>query len=158
LKKNILLLLSFVVISCQFLTPKKTDEKALLKSRMAEINWNEVTSYPSVAVCDSFSSKEAKKKCFFEQITHWFETQLSDEAIPMELHTNDTVSLGVYIHADARISFEIQKKTNSIINTEIIDSILKEKISSFPIVEPAQKEGIPVTTKFNIPIVLTKNQ
>lgn len=137
---------------------QKTDEDALLKTRMAEINWNEVTTYPSVDICDSLSTKEAKKQCFFEQITLWFDHQLSNEVIPVQLHANDTLTLTVFIHADAKVTFLTQKKENSIINTKIIDSILLEKFDSFPVVEPAQKEGIPVTTKFNIPIVLTKNQ
>ena len=57
----LLMLLGF----CQYFDRPVPDEEALLQKRLKEIDWNEVSSYPSVAECDSILDKEEKKECFF---------------------------------------------------------------------------------------------
>jgi hypothetical protein len=44
-------------------------EEELLQKKLKQINWNEVTVYPSVALCDSILDKEIQKTCFFELLS-----------------------------------------------------------------------------------------
>jgi len=143
----LLLLLS----SCQYFDRKVPDEEELLQKRLKEINWKEVSAYPSLPECDSILDKEMKKKCFFSSMSALVQERLNVEPLAELQPESDTLEVTVTIFPDATLLFY---SDSTAVNSIKIDSILQSQLADFPKVEPAQKEGVPVKSRFIMPVML----
>lgn len=158
MKKTALLIPLLLFQSCQWFDAKAPDKEELLQQRLKEINWNEVSSYPSVAECNVIIDKEQRKECFFETMARLVQERLDNDTISMLYPGLDTIKVKVKVYSDARLEFEPGFEKDSVrYDTVAIDSIIKSRLVNFPPVEPAQKEGVPVTTEFILPVVLNVN-
>lgn len=154
-KISLLLLFSLLGVSCQYFDKQVPDEDALLQERLNEINWKEVSSYPSLAECDVITDKALKKECFFSAMARLVQEKLGADTIALLYPQLDTIQVKVTVFADARLQFEPQFPKDSVqYDTVKIDSIIKARLVDFPKVEPAQKEGVPVTSQFVLPVIL----
>jgi hypothetical protein len=154
---KIVLVVSFIFLfcSCQFFEKSVPTEDELLEQRLKEINWKEVTEYPSIAHCDSILDKEQKKQCFFENLTFLIQEKLNDHSEVLHPKITDTIQVKVTVYPDSRITFEPQTSAEDLpYSKEIIDSLLQARLIDLPKIEPAQKEGIPVKTEFILPVLL----
>lgn len=158
MKKLILLLFGLQMTSCQYFEKQVPDEDALLQERLKEIDWNKVSSYPSFPECDAITDKNLRKECFFSTLTRLVQEKLGTDTVALLSPQIDTINLKVTVLADASLKFEPQFPADSTLNTSQIDSILKVKLVDFPQVEPAQKEGVPVTSQFILPVILDVQQ
>lgn len=157
---KVLLIVSvaFVFCSCQFFEKSAPTEEELLQKRLKEINWKEVTEYPSISHCDSIMDKEQKKECFFENLTSIIQEKLNDTSYPTAVKKSDTIQVKVTVFPDSQITFEPQLSTDTLpFGKETIDSLLRVRLTDLPKIEPAQKEGIPVRTEFILPVILHFN-
>lgn len=141
--------------SCNYFEKHVPNEEELLKKRLQEINWKEVTVYPSVESCDSILDKEQKKECFFNFMTTLIQQKISPDSIPISSRIIDTIQVKVTVSATSEITFEPLFKSDSLAYPkQKIDSLIQTRLTNFPKIEPAQKEGIPVKTEFILPVVL----
>ncbi|RYD86273.1 MAG: hypothetical protein EOP54_30610 [Sphingobacteriales bacterium] len=155
MKKISLVILTFMAVSCQYLDKQVPDEDALLQERLKEVNWNEVSSYPSLAECDAITDKVLKKECFFSTMARLVQQRLGADTIAILAPQMDTIALKVTVYPDATLKFEPQFPADSASYDKVkLDSIITSKLIDFPKVEPAQKEGVPVTTQFILPVIL----
>lgn len=154
MKKILFFLFCLTLVSCNFIDKKIPEKETLLNERLQEIDWNEVTRYPSVSTCDSFTDKTAQKKCFFDYLTKSLQDRLSADTLSVLYPQIDTIHIKVTINPDATLAFEPQFTKDLNYGNQKIDSIIKARLQGFPQIEPAQKEGIPVKTEFILPIVL----
>ncbi|WP_333694637.1 hypothetical protein [Flavobacterium sp.] len=151
-------ILFFFLVSCQYFEKPIPSEEELLQKKLKQINWNEVTVYPSVAQCDSILDKEIQKTCFFEYLSEVIHKKLKPDSLSSEGKIIDTIQVRITVFPDSRISFEPlfpEKETSY--NKPKTDSILKARLVNFPKIEPAQKEGIPVKTQFILPLILKED-
>jgi hypothetical protein len=155
--KNILMLLLAALFgSCQYFDNKVPSEDELLQKKLEEINWKEVTTYPSVAECDSILDKELKKECFFSSMTRIVQEKLAVDSLAGLTGGADTINVKVTVNPDSTLEFEPQFPEDSTAYNKIkIDSVLKARLVDFPAIEPAQKEGVPVKTQFILPVILS---
>ncbi|HQV35112.1 MAG TPA: hypothetical protein P5335_06885 [Flavobacterium sp.] len=145
----------FLLTSCQYFEKRVPSEEELLQQRLKEIDWKEVTVYPSVAECDSLLDKEQKKECFFNFMTVLIQQKIAPDSINQKVKIIDTIQVKVSIYPNATISFEPLFPSDSLNYDKIkIDSLIKSRLTNFPKIEPAQKEGIPVKTQFILPVIL----
>ncbi|OYQ38506.1 hypothetical protein CHU92_04910 [Flavobacterium cyanobacteriorum] len=157
MNKATALLLLLLLCSCQLFDRQVPDEEELLRKRLGEINWKEVSTYPSVAGCGGILDKEAQKKCFFEGMARLVSERLNDGALALVYPENDTLRVKVTVFADAAVKFEPQLNEAGLsVNVKAIDSVLNAHLADFPKIEPAQKEGVPVTSQFILPVIITK--
>lgn len=154
--KNTATLLIFILISsCNWFGGDVPDKEEIVNRRLKEINWNEVSSYPTIAECEALTDKNERKACFFETLAELVQEKLGSDTIAMLYPEMDTITMQVTVFADSRLKFEPQFRGNEVAyNKAVIDSILKNRLVNFPHIEPAQKEGIPVTTKFTLPVII----
>lgn len=130
-------------------------EEELLQKRLKEINWNEVTVYPSVAECDSILDKELQKECFFSYLTKIIHQKIAPDSLLINRRILDTIEVKVTVFPDSKITFEPLFASDSLTyDKQKTDSIIKARLTDFPKIEPAQKEGIPVKTQFILPVIL----
>jgi hypothetical protein len=81
--------------------------------------------------------------------------KLDTDTIAMLYPEIDTIQVKVTVYPDATLKFEPQIPVDSVKYDAVkVDSILKARLVNFPKIEPAQKEGIPVTTEFILPVIL----
>ena len=154
MKKIAALSLLMFMCSCRFFDGQVPNEEELLQKRLKEINWKEVSSYPSIAECDAIMDKELKKDCFFAQMTQLIQQKLDVDTIALMYPDVDSINVKVTVFSNATLRFEPQMPPNANYNMSEIDSIIKARLVNFPKVVPAQKEGVPVTTQFILPVIL----
>ncbi|RXR35491.1 hypothetical protein EQG68_00930 [Flavobacterium piscinae] len=145
----------FLLASCQYFEKRVPSEEELLQKRLKEINWNEVTVYPSVAECDSILDKELKKECFFRYLTEVIHQKIAPDSLLTNAKVLDTIEVRITVFPDSKITFEPLFPSDSLTyDKQKTDSIIKARLTDFPKIEPAQKEGIPVKTQFILPVIL----
>lgn len=155
MKKACALFLVFFCFSCQFLEKKVPSEQDLLNKEMKEINWNEVDEYPSVNDCEKLSDAKQRKQCFFDFITATIQQKLAVDTLSTLFPKLDTIEVKVTILPNSEMEFEPQFPKDSVAYDTIkIDSILRVRLVDFPKVNPAIKRGIPVKTKFVLPVII----
>jgi hypothetical protein len=153
--KYLLIFSFFGIFSCQYFDAKAPDENKLLQEELKKINWSEVDSYPSILGCDTILDKEEQKQCFFSNLTQIIQEKISADTIPMLNPKTDTIDIKVTVNANATLIFEALKTKDSVAyNFKRVDSILQNKLSDFPHVEPAIKQGIKVKTQFIVPVII----
>jgi membrane-anchored protein YejM (alkaline phosphatase superfamily) len=153
MKNTIFFLFSLLLFSsCEF--KKAPNKEALLEERLQQIDWTEVTRYPSVSFCDSLSDKQMQKDCFFSFLSRSVQEKLASDTLSILYPGIDTINVKVTIHPDATVIFEPLFTDSISYGKQKIDSIIQLRLQNFPKIEPAQKEGIPVKTEFMLPVVL----
>jgi hypothetical protein len=155
MKKAIALFLVSLCFSCQYFEKKVPNEKELLEKQLKEINWNEVDEYPSVADCEKLSDATQRKQCFFEFLTTTIQQKLAVDTLSTLFPKLDTIEVKVTVFPNSTMEFEPQFPKDSVAYDTIkIDSILSIRLVNFPKVNPAIKRGIPVKTKFVLPVII----
>ena len=155
MKKAIALFLVSLCFSCQYFEKKVPNEKELLEKQLKEINWNEVDEYPSVADCEKLTDETQRKQCFFEFLTTTIQQKLAVDTLSTLFPKLDTIEVKVTVFPNSTMEFEPQFPKDSVAYDTIkIDSILRIRLVNFPKVNPAIKRGIPVKTKFVLPVVI----
>lgn len=156
LMKNFLIIFCFVFLSsCQLFDKKVPDEQELLQQELQKINWNEVDAYPTVSDCETITDKEAQKQCFFDFLIQHIQQRISIDTLHVLYPEIDTISVKITIQPDATIVFETLKPEETIsYDIAIIDSILQNRLSDFPKIEPAIKRGIKVKSQFVLPVII----
>lgn len=154
MKKLLFYLFCLVFSSCNFFEKEVPKEEELLDERLQQINWNEVTVYPSVSDCDSITDKTLAKTCFFDYLTKSVQERLSTDTLSVLYPEIDTIYLKVTVHPDTSVLFEPQFDNKSDYNIQKIDSLIKLRLKNLPEIKPAQKEGILVKTEFILPVIL----
>lgn len=153
--KKLSLFFVFLVVSCQYFDAQAPDENVLLQEELNKINWSEVDQYPSIFNCDGNLDTEQQKQCFFDNLIKTIQERIGVDTIQMMYPKVDTIDVKVTINADSTLKFEAQQPKDSITYDFVkIDSILKNRLSDFPKVEPAIKRGIKVKTQFIVPVII----
>ena len=153
--KFLIVITFFTFYSCQYFGAKAPDENALLEEELKKINWSEVDQYPSIFQCDTFQDVLAQKQCFFDNLIQIIQERIGVDTIQIMYPEVDTIDVKVTINADSTLKFEAQQPKDSIAYDFVkIDSILKNRLSDFPKVEPAIKRGIKVKTQFVVPVII----
>lgn len=155
MKKAIALFLVSLCFSCQYFEKEVPNEKELLDKQLKEINWNEVDEYPSVADCEKLTDATQRKQCFFEFLTTTIQQKLAVDTLATLFPKLDTIEVKVTVFPNSTMDFEPQFPKDSVAYDTIkIDSILRIRLVNFPKVNPAIKRGIPVKTKFVLPVII----
>ena len=155
MRKAIALFLVSLCFSCQYFEKKVPNEKKLLEKQLKEINWNEVDEYPSVADCEKLTDETQRKQCFFEFLTTTIQQKLAVDTLSTLFPKLDTIEVKVTVFPNSTMEFEPQFPKDSVAYDTIkIDSILRIRLVNFPKVNPAIKRGIPVKTKFVLPVII----
>ena len=155
MRKVIALFLVSLCFSCQYFEKKVPNEKELLDKQLKEINWNEVDEYPSVANCEKLTDETQRKQCFFEFLTTTIQQKLAVDTLSTLFPKLDTIEVKVTVFPNSTMEFEPQFPKDSVAYDTIkIDSLLRIRLVNFPKVNPAIKRGIPVKTKFVLPVII----
>lgn len=144
-----------MVVSCNYFNVKKTSSDAILKEELQTFNWNDVDEYPGFSQCDSISTKTARKSCFQNTLISHITNFLQKEVIVVTQDINDTIHLKFQVNRLGELAL-LHADIDSLTIQEIpnINRLLFKSIVALPEVFPAIKRNQPVTTEFNLPIII----
>ncbi|QOD62510.1 hypothetical protein H9I45_14000 [Polaribacter haliotis] len=144
------LILILFCISCDKFSFKKNTNNNVLDTL---VNFSSVDTYPSFKVCDSLIEKSQQEDCFRHTIHQKIGEELQKHEFTIKDSIAEVVIVNLLINSKGNIELETIE-SSEIIKQELpeLDSILKVSIQQIPTIYPAIKRGIPVTTKYRLPI------
>lgn len=152
-----LLLLAMLLFSCKDLELKKVDEGILVKEELENINWNAVDEYPSFSNCDNLEGS-AKESCFKRTLIDHINNHLASANLVVTEDVSDTLLLELQVLKSGLIEISnIQAKAYTRAAIPEIDSLIYNSISTLPKSYAAIKRGQPVTTQFQLPLIIEIN-
>ena len=148
-------LLLLVCISCEYINGSIVKEETIVAEEKKSINLDTVDEFPSFESCDHLE-KEAQKNCFFQTLTDQIYERLSGNDFIVSKTIHDTIQVSLQIDTLGIIKIDaIQKSELTVSQLPKLDSLIRASITTLPKASPANKRGIPVATKFVLPIILT---
>lgn len=145
-----LLLLLIFLTSCDKIPFTKKNELPKLDTI---VDFNSVDTFPSFKVCDSLIDKTKKSTCFRNTIHQKIGEELQKHHLSIKDAIDETVLVDLIINEKGIIVFENLEASAKIKNQlPELDSLITLSVSKLPKIYPANKRGIPVTTKYQLPI------
>ncbi|MGY0407947.1 MAG: hypothetical protein ACWIPJ_06290 [Polaribacter sp.] len=147
--------LSFVVLlfcctSCDEFSFSKNKKNQTLDTI---VNFSSVDTSPSFKICDTIIDKEQKTNCFRNTIHQKIGEELQQYQFTMQDYVSEVIMIDLIVSSKGKIILE-KIESSKIIQKQLpmLDSILKTSFRKLPKIYPAIKRGIPVTTKYRLPI------
>ena len=125
-----------------------------------EVKWTNNDEYPSIEDCDEYDTEIARKNCFNSKITSLIYSNIDLGVNLVSKKLNDTVLLSLLIDNQGKISLlNIDNLNGVLIEIPDIELIIRNSLKNIPYLYPATKTnfGIPVSTKFKLPLILKSN-
>ncbi|MFS4466798.1 hypothetical protein [Maribacter sp. 2210JD10-5] len=155
MKRVFFLLVFCSLVSCQFFESKEKRTQEIINAKLQQIDWNTVDSYPLFADCDETVSKTNQRICFEDKLTSHFESALNEFEFTVKEDTDPLVMVIFVVNAEGKIIIKNIEKDPAITKQmPEFDGIISQSLKNLPTIAPALKRGIPVSTKFRIPIHL----
>ncbi|WP_223267224.1 hypothetical protein [Polaribacter sp. IC073] len=145
--------MTICITSCdQFSFSKNSKNQQVLDTF---VNFSSVDTSPSFKICDSFINKEEQSNCFRNTIHSKIGAELQKHEFTIKDAISEIIYVDLLISSKGKIILEaIQASENIKIQLPKLDSILKVSVAGIPHIYPAIKRGIPVTTKYRLPILI----
>ncbi len=152
-----LLLIIFLstATSCQFFETEKVSSEEIFNDEIKAIDWNDVDRYPTFPNCEDILDKAEQKDCFIHTVTSQLYQSINRENMVAAREIYDTVKVDFEINSSGQLSI-IEIKIDTLLQKEFPDlkKWLLNSIDSLHPVAPAYKRGIPVKTKFTLPVII----
>lgn len=152
------ILLVLFVSSCDYFNVKKTSPEAILKEELQTFDWENVDAYPSFSQCDSLQLKEEKRVCFESTVYAEISAFLQKQIIVVTKDVNDTLMLKLRVTSKGDITL-LDTKMDSLTKAEIpeLEKLILKSLDTLPKINPAIKRSQPVTTEFELPLIVKVN-
>ena len=123
------------------------------------VNFSSVDTSPSFKVCDSIIDKQKKTNCFRTTIHQKIGAELQKHQFVIRDSISEIVYVDLLINSKGKIVLEAMASSEEIrIQLPELDSVLRISVDKIPNVYAAIKRGIPVTTKYRLPIKIQIKQ
>jgi len=149
----ILLIYLFLVLSCSYI--EKNTKRAPIQKIDTIIDFNNVDAYPLFPNCADIPSREKQQICFQMEMSQYIYASLKEFQLSVKDSVNDTILVKLKIDASGKTTLsniKISDKTRELLPQ--FDSILRVGLLNLPVLQPAIKRAMPVTTEFTLPIVI----
>ncbi|SDK89449.1 hypothetical protein SAMN04488034_101821 [Salinimicrobium catena] len=155
MKKTLLILFLTALTSCEYFEKQKVSSEEILSEETRELNWQEVDQYPAFEECRELMESDAAKTCFGNKVANYFYARLEAKHPVVTESIDDTLYLYLRI-SEKGIPAIDSMEVDSLVVAQLpeIKNWLKQSVDSLPKIYPASKRGIPVVTKFKMPIVI----
>ena len=155
---NRLLLFGFIGMllgSCSFMESKEKRTQERLATEIQQIDWNSVDAYPLFSACDENPTKPVQRACFEEQLSQHLSMALATHEFALGADMDPTIMVTFVVNTAGKVIVKDMEKDPVLIeNMPQLEEIIAQSLNTLPALAPALKRGIPVSTKYRIPIVL----
>ncbi|PZD76980.1 hypothetical protein [Mesonia sp. K7] len=147
------LFLLFLVVGCKEIETQKVYSDEISQKELQQINWSEVETYPEFQNCSHCVEKAEKKKCFEQKVTEYFYRKLATQQYVVTDSLDETFHLYIKITAAGKpVLDSLHASEDLYIKLPQLDSLMTTSVENLPVLEPAYKRGIPVSTSFTLPL------
>ena len=151
-----LFLLFLLITSCDNFSFSKNKN---LQAVDTIVDYTSVDFSPSFKVCDSIIDKHQKSNCFRTTIHQKIGVELQKHQFVIRDSISEIVYVDLLINSKGKIVIEAMASSEEIrIQLPELDSVLRISVDKIPNVYAAIKRGIPVTTKYRLPIKIQLKQ
>jgi len=150
----------FLFTSCDFFSSKRTSAKNEVMAMDTIIDYSTVDVYPMFKNCENLDGEEKQEHCFGSELVEQLEQHIVLEKVKGPIATYDTIYIELSIAQDNIIRIA-EINSSDIIRDKIpkLDSVLTASINQLPaLIQPAIKRGIPVKSKYKLPILINVRQ
>jgi hypothetical protein len=148
-----LLFIIFLIIGCKY-NPEKSNYSP------PDVNWTSSDEMPSFEVCNDLVNESERKSCFNTKIINLIYSNLSFEKIRVNNKINDTLIISLLINEKGKISLIGIKNEYKLVNKiPELKTLIGNSLEKIPSLYPATKTnmGIPVSSKFSLPLIIKSN-
>ncbi|MFJ1491037.1 hypothetical protein [Capnocytophaga canis] len=138
---------------------KQAKLDSIVDLRLAEIDMNEVDTYPIFkGLCSESASKEEQKQCFVQHFSKFLQERLENEKIEVTEPILDTIFVNIKIDNNGKAvleNTEAKAKTKELLPTldeDLADNL--DEIATINPIQPATKHGVSISVQFRVPIVM----
>ncbi len=155
------LFLVFILLlatSCQFFETEKVSSEEIFKDEIKTINWTNVDRYPSFPNCENIVEKTEQQDCFIQTISTHIYQAISEGNLVASRELQDTIEVGFEVNSSGKLSI-VEIKMDTLLQKDFPNLEMKilNSLDSLQPLAPAYKRGIPVKTKFTLPIIIQTN-
>ena len=149
---NLKLALIFLAIfnSCEF---NFSDPKTKINQ---ELSWSSQDEYPSTSDCDLLEEKTERIDCLKKHLIESISKNFDSTNFSLQSNIVDTIILTLVVDKQGAIKlYEFEKINDSYFDTDFRNKI-SDIINNMSSIIPANKTnlGLPVTSKFKLPIII----
>ena len=150
------LVIIFSITSCDKFLFSKSKSIQVLDTI---VDFASVDTSPSFKECDSIIDKHQKSNCFRTTIHQKIGAELQKHQFIIKDSISEIVFVDLLINSKGKIVFEALASSEEMrIQLPQLDSVLRISVDKIPTVYAAIKRGIPVTTKYRLPIKIQLKQ
>lgn len=149
------LILIIFVTSCDKFSFKKNTNSTNKIVLDTIVDFSSVDTSPSFKICDSIIDKTKKTTCFRTTIHKKIGEELAQFSFAIKDSISEVIYVDLSINSKGNIVLDAIKSSENI-QRELptLDSLLQLSVKKLPTIYPAIKRGIPVTTKYRLPILI----
>ncbi|WP_088323308.1 hypothetical protein [Polaribacter tangerinus] len=145
------LMVLIICTSCDYFTFSGKNKN--LQEVDTLVDFFSVDSSPSFKICDSIIEKKALENCFRNTLHNKLGAALQTHHFSVKDSISETVLIGVLINSKGNVAIDnIDSSLKIKEQLPELDSILTVTLHKLSPIFPAVKRGIPVTTKYTLPI------
>ncbi|GGD47132.1 hypothetical protein [Muriicola marianensis] len=149
----------FLLLSCDWLTNTETRTQKLVEDELRGIDWNDVDQYPLFEACDETASKTDQRLCFERNLMENLSMSLQDFRFTSDSDLQSTVYIDFMVETTGELQV-VEMQNDSVLQGQIpqFREVIIKSLRSMPRPEPALKRGIPVRSRFRLPMEITTNR
>ncbi len=149
-----LVFLVLIFGSCNFFEVKKVNSDEVLARERSKLLAGGVGEYPLFEACKDKEHKALQKKCFQQELCNHIAAYLKEQAFIIETSVQDTLWIPLLIDSIGIVTIEDFEVPDFIADQEPpITILLEESVQMLPALQPAHIRGIPVATRYRLPLV-----
>lgn len=153
------ILLGLSLGSCQWFTSRETQTRRLVEEEMRNINWNEVDQFPLFEACDEAVSKPEQRRCFEQTLVMHLSMALQDFEFQTDANLKDTLHVDFLVDNQGTVSvLSVEENPEFSSENPEFERIVSGTLRSLPRLRPALKRGVPVASRFRIPLVIQTHE
>ena len=148
-----------LLVSCDWLSSTDSKAQQIVEEELRSIDWNEVDQYPLFEGCDETASKPEQKACFENTLLQNFAMSLQDFDFIIDNEIDTTIYVDFLVDKNGAITVtDIDR--NSVLEEQLpeFNDIITRSLRSMPLPAPALKRGMPVRTRFRVPLQVTTKE
>ncbi|EAR16045.1 hypothetical protein [Robiginitalea biformata] len=153
------ILLAGCLSACNLFESREQRTQKLVDAEIQTINFNEVDQFPLFDDCQETEDKTVQRRCFEETLLMHLSMTLQNFEFRSQASLKDTLHIDFKVDAQGVISITSVEQHPAIVeaNPEF-ERIVTGSLRSLPRLQPALKRGIPVATRFRLPLVLQTDE
>ena len=149
----------FLLLSCDWLASPESKTRKLVEDELRGIDWNDVDQYPLFEGCDETATKDEQRLCFENTLMQNLGMRFQDFNFTSETDLQSTIYIDFLVEATGEIQV-VEMQNDGALQAQIPEfkEIVIRSLRSMPKPAPALKRGIPVRSRFRLPLEITTKQ